>query len=264
MGSLHVENAALDRMRAGEVALGLVVRLARSGEIAAIAKASGHDFLFVDTQHALFSVETIGHIARAAQGIDVATIVRVPRYDDPDIGRLLDAGVSGIVVADVASVEQAKQVVAACRFPPLGKRSVQSTYPVTGYMPHPIGDLLAEVERQTLVACMIETMEGVANLEEIAAVEGVDVIHIGCTDILADMGKPGAFDDPELHDIVHRLIDACRRNGKFAGLGGDRSLERLAGYFGKGLQFHTTQTDITYLIEAASQRTRAMRAAMAR
>ena len=69
----HVENAALERMRAGEVTLGLVVRLARSGEIAAIAKASGHDFLFIDTQHALFSLETIGHIAQAAIGCGVAT-----------------------------------------------------------------------------------------------------------------------------------------------------------------------------------------------
>ena len=246
-------------MRKDEVALGLVVRLARSGEIASIASASGHDFIFVDTQHALFSLETIGHIAQAAIGSGVATIVRVPRHDDPDIAKLLDAGVSGIVVADVVNAEQARRVVETCRFPPLGKRSVQSTYSVTRYRPHPIADLLRAIERSTLVACMIETMEGVRNLDEIAAVDGVDLIHLGSTDLLADMGKPGAFDDPELLSIMHRLISVCRENGKFAGLGGDRNLERLASFFEKGLRFHTTQTDITYLIEAASQRTKALR-----
>lgn len=262
MEKLHVGNAALEKMRAGEVTLGLVVRLARSGEVAAIAKVSGHDFLFIDTQHALFSLETIGHIAQAAIGCGVATIVRVPRYDDPDIAKLLDAGVSGIVVADVADADQARRVVEACRFPPLGKRSVQSTYSVTGYRPYPIADLLREIEDKTLVACMIETVEGVENLDAIAAVEGVDVIHLGCTDLLADMGKPGAFDDPELLSVVHRLISACSANGKFAGLGGDRNLERLAGYIEKGLRFHTTQTDITYLIEGASQRAKALKNAV--
>jgi 2-keto-3-deoxy-L-rhamnonate aldolase RhmA len=257
----YVENAALARMRAGEVTLGLVVRLARSGEIAAIAKASGHDFLFIDTQHALFSLETIGHIAQAAIGCGVATIVRVPRYDDPDIAKLLDAGVSGIVVADVANADQARKVVETCRFPPLGKRSVQSTYSVTGYRPYPIVELLREIEDKTLVACMIETVEGVENLDAIAAVDGVDVVHLGCTDLLADMGKPGAFDDPELLSVVHRLISVCSANGKFAGLGGDRNLERLAGFIKKGLRFHTTQTDITYLIEGASQRAKALKSA---
>lgn len=255
----HIENAALERMRTDEVALGLVVRLARSGEIAAIAKTSGHDFIFIDTQHALFSLETIGHIAQAAIGCGVAAIVRVPRYDDPDIAKLLDAGVSGIVVADVANAEQARKVVETCRFPPLGKRSVQSTYSLTRYRPYPIAALLREIEEKTLVACMIETTEGMGNLGEIAGVEGVDVVHLGCTDLLADMGKPGAFDDPELLGIVHRLISVCRDKGKFAGLGGDRNLARLAGFIEKGLRFHTTQTDITYLIEAATQRARALR-----
>ena len=256
-----IRNAALERMRDGHLALGMVVRLARSGEIAAIAKASGHDFIFIDTQHALYSLETIGHIIQAALGCDVATIIRVPRFDDPDIAKLLDAGASGIIVADIADAEQARQVVDACRFPPLGKRSVQSTYSVTGYRQYPITSLLAEIENKTLVGCMIETREGMDNLEAIAATPGVDLIHLGCTDLLADMGRTGAFDDPDLVKAVHRIISVCKAEGKFAGLGGDRDLHRLAGYFEKGLLFHTTQTDITYLLEAAAQRTRAMRAA---
>lgn len=258
-----VDNAALARMRAGELALGLVVRLARSGEIAAIAAASGHDFLFLDTQHALYSLETIGHIAQAALGCGVATIVRVPRYDDPDIPKLLDNGACGIVVADVENAEQARLVVEACRFPPLGRRSVQSTYSVTRYRPWPVAELLAAIERNTLVACMIESTAGLANVEAIAAVDGIDLVHLGATDLLADMGRPGAFDDPDLATAIRRLIAACRANDRFAGIGGDRDIARLHGYFAEGLLFHTTQTDISYLIEAASRRAAAMRQAAA-
>lgn len=254
-----IANAALARMRRDEVALGLVVRLARSGEIAAIAQASGHDFIFLDTQHALYSLETMGHIIQAAIGCGVAVIVRVPRYDDPDIAKLLDAGASGIIVADVSNAEEARQVVAACRFPPRGRRSVQSTYSVTRYRPYPVADLIEELERQTLVGCMIESAEGMRNLDAIAGVEGFDLVHFGCTDLLADIGKPGRFDDPELVAAVQRVIDASRANGKFAGLGGDRDIARLAGYFQHGLRLHTTQTDITYLIEAASARAEALR-----
>ena len=106
---------------------------------------------------------------------------------------------------------------------------------------------------------MIETMDGVRNLEDIAAVEGIDVVHLGCTDLLADMGRPGAFDDPELLAIVHRLISVCRKNGKFAGLGGDRDLGRLSAAMDAGLAFHTTQTDLAYLLEGASARATALR-----
>ncbi len=259
MEQIEISNAALDRMRTGEVALGLVVRLARSGEIARIAKAAGHDFLFIDTQHALFSLETIGHIAQAAIGCGVATLVRVPRHDDPDIAKLLDCGVMGVVVADIANAEEAQRVVETCRFPPRGRRSVQSTYAVTGYRPYPIAELLRELERQTLVACMIETEAGLRNVEAIAAVDGVDVVHIGCTDYLADIGKPGDFDAPELAGAVERLLAACRKHGKFAGLGGDRDLRRVGGYIEQGLRFHTTQTDVTYLIEGAKGRAKALR-----
>lgn len=167
MEEIGNSNALLERMRSGEVALGLVTRLARSGEIASVARASGHDFLFVDTQHALYSLETIGHIAQAALGAGVATIVRVPNCDDPDIGKLLDASVMGIVVSDVSTAEEAQRAVNAVRFPPLDRRSVQSTYSVTRYYPIEPARQMEMVERQTLLACMIETVEAVENLEQI-------------------------------------------------------------------------------------------------
>ena len=83
MSPSDLKNPVNERMRAGDVSLGMIVRLARSGEIARIAKTTGHDFIFIDGQHALFSVETIGHIAQTALGIGVAPLVRVRSCDDP-------------------------------------------------------------------------------------------------------------------------------------------------------------------------------------
>ena len=82
--ALTVPNPVKERLKAGEVALGMLVRVARSGDIARIAKTSGHDFLFLDAQHALFSLETIGHVAQTALGLGIAPLVRVRNCDDPD------------------------------------------------------------------------------------------------------------------------------------------------------------------------------------
>ena len=120
-------------MKAGGVALGLSVRLARSADIARIARATGHDFLFIDGQHSIFNLETIAHMAQAALAIGVAPVVRVRGVEDPDVPMLLDNGVTGIVYPDVSTVEQARRAVARARFAPLGSRSVVGGYPHFDY-----------------------------------------------------------------------------------------------------------------------------------
>jgi 2-keto-3-deoxy-L-rhamnonate aldolase RhmA len=119
-----ISNPVRRRMEAGELALGLIVRLTRSGDIARIARATGHDFLFIDVQHAIFSLETIGHIAQAALGCGVAPLVRVRSVRDPDIPVLLDCGVTGIVFPDINTADDARLAVRTCKFAPIGRRSV--------------------------------------------------------------------------------------------------------------------------------------------
>src|SRR5437667_251184 len=172
-----ITNPVKARMAKGEVALGMIVRLARSGDVARIAKTTGHDFIFMDTQHSLFSLETIGHIAQAALGCGVAPLVRVRSCRDPDTSLLLDNGVTGIVFPDVSSAADATCAVDACKFPPIGKRSVSGGYPIFDLRPVPIGESVRLLNESTLVVCMIETLEGLANVEAIAAVQGIDVLH---------------------------------------------------------------------------------------
>jgi 2-keto-3-deoxy-L-rhamnonate aldolase RhmA len=109
---------------------------------------------------------------------------------------------------------------------------------------------------------MIETREGLANVEEIAAIEGVDVIHVGCNDLLANMGKPGAFGDPEIVAAVEHVIAVANAHGKFAGLGGDRNVARQVHFIRKGVKFVTTHTDIGFLMAEASRRTEELRKAL--
>jgi 2-keto-3-deoxy-L-rhamnonate aldolase RhmA len=109
---------------------------------------------------------------------------------------------------------------------------------------------------------MIETREGLANVEEIAAVDGVDVVHVGSNDLLTALGKPGQFGDAESIAAIERVIGAATAHGKFAGVGGDRHVERQLRYIRKGARFITTQTDIGFLMAEASRVTGELRRAL--
>ena len=252
-------NPVKERMRAGGVALGMPIRLGRSGDIARIAKATGHDFIFIDGQHSLFNLETIGNIASTALACGIAPLVRVRGIDDPDVSLLLDNGLMGIVYPDVNNAAQARKAVEICKFSPIGKRSVSGGYPHFDYKSVPLTASVPQLNDICLLGCMIETVEGLENVEAIAAVDGVDVIHLGSNDLLANMGKPGKFDDPALVEAQDRLIAAARKHGKFAGCGGNRDVARQIEIIRKGCQFITTQSDIGFLFAAASRWTSGIR-----
>ncbi len=254
-------NPVLKRLQAGEVALGMSVRLARSGDIARVALASGHDFIFIDTQHSIFDIETIGHIAQTAMACGIAPVVRVRSVDDPDASLLLDNGVMGIVFPDVETPEQARRAVEICRFAPVGRRSLAGGYPHYDFRSVPAATLQAELNAATLVVCMIETQEGLDNIDAIAATDGVDVLHLGSADYLSSIGKAGQFDDPALRAAQAKVIETAQRHGKFAGCGGNRDPGRQIEAIRAGARFLTTQTDIGFLLSAANRWTQEVRQA---
>ena len=134
-----LDNSVLRNFRAGKPAFGMSVRMSRSADIARIARASGHDFIFIDSQQAIFDIETTAHIAQTALAIGIAPVVRVRGIDDPDGALLLDNGVSGIVFPDISTVAQAKRAVEIVRFPPLRKRSVSGGYVQFDFRARPVG-----------------------------------------------------------------------------------------------------------------------------
>lgn len=248
-----ITNPVRRRLEADELALGLIVRMARSGDVARIARTSGHDFLFIDAQHGIYSLETISHITQAALGCGVAPFVRVRSCRDPNISVMLDAGVTGIVVPDVNTAEDARMAVRACKFAPVGARSVTTGYPIFNYEPVPMRDTIALLNANTIVVCMIESLQGLENVDAIAAVDGVDVVQTALTDLCADMGKPGAYGDQQAMDAVARVTASALAHGKYAGVGGDNDLTRQAVFIRQGVRFISTQSDGALLMGAATR-----------
>lgn len=235
-----------------KLALGLIVRIVRSSEIVLIARQSGHDFIFIDTQHAAFDLETITNLAIAATAAGISPLVRVRSHDDPSVALLLDAGVAGIIVPDVATAEQARRVVSTCKYPPEGARSFAGPTIGLGYAACSPLEASQALNEDVLVICMIENREGLSNVREIAAVDGVDILHVGCGDLLMDMGRPGDFGCPEIAEAVRTVIGACKEAGKTCGFGGDRNRDRQRQYIAEGVRFVTTQADVALLLEAAT------------
>ncbi|WP_426958375.1 HpcH/HpaI aldolase family protein [Muricoccus radiodurans] len=261
--SQTLTNPVKERLAAGQPALGINVRTCRSADIARIAKTSGHDFLFIDTQHSVFDLETIIHIAQTALAIGIAPVVRVRSVDDPDVSLLLDNGVTGIVFPDVSTAEQARRAVQTVRFPPTGRRSVGGGYLQFDFRPIPVGEATRQLNDSTLLVCMIETVEGLENVEEIAKVPGIDVLHVGTNDLLVTMGKAGKFDDPAAVEAQDRVIAAARANGIHAGCGGNRDTTRQAAAVRRGALFLTTQSDVALLTSAATAWAKGVRDALA-
>jgi 2-keto-3-deoxy-L-rhamnonate aldolase RhmA len=259
---VSIPNPIKELFKQDKVALGMNVRLARSGDIAGIAKTTGHDFIFIDGQHALYNVETIGAIAMVANGIGVAPLARVSSCDDPTVQVLLDNGVMGIVFPDISTADQARRAVARSKFPPVGTRSVAGAYTIMNYRAAPQGELVAALQDNTLVVCMIETPEGLANVDAIAAVEGVDVIHIGLNDLLTAMGKPGSYGSAAQTAAVDKVIAACKKHGKVPGVGGDRNLARQVELIRKGMRFITTNSEIAFILAEGSRVTGELRKAL--
>jgi 2-keto-3-deoxy-L-rhamnonate aldolase RhmA len=255
-------NPVKAKLKAGKPVLGMSVRMVRSADVARIAKSTGHDFLFIDIQHSIFNAETIFTIAQTAIEIGIAPLVRVRSINDPDVSLFLDNCVQGIIYPDINTAAEARQAVDVCKFAPLGKRSVTGGYPMFDYAAMPLSQSVPILNEATLVGVMIETVEGLENVEEIAAVPGIDVIHVGTNDLLVNMGMAGQFDAPEIIEAQARVNRACAANGIAAGCGGNRSIERQANAVRNGAQFLTTQTDIAFLSSAARSWTDGLHSAL--
>ncbi len=262
--ALQLTNPVLEAMRSGQAAMGLSVRLVRSPDVVRIAKVTNHHFLFIDGQHAIFNIETIVNIASTALALGVAPLVRVRSPNDSDVPMLLDNGVTGIIFPDVNTPAEAKRCVELCKFPPIGRRSVGAVFPQLNGQSYPLAETIPAINGSTVCCVMVETKRGLDNIEEIAKVPGVDVVHIGTNDLVTDLGKPGQLNDPMVDQSLDRAIAACKAAGNFAGCGGVRDPARQAAVIKRGIRFLTTQSDAALLQAGAKAWTDGVAAALGR
>jgi 2-keto-3-deoxy-L-rhamnonate aldolase RhmA len=261
--SMTTTNKVRERLAHGEMALCMATRLARTSEIAMIAEACGFDAFFIDMEHCTISLDAAAQICMTALGAGIAPLVRIAGHDFEDATRLLDMGALGILCPNAETAEQARGFARACRFPPLGERSVAGAGPLQGYRATPLGEANTQGSAATVLIAMLESPEGVANAEAIAAVPGIDVLLIGSNDLCTALGIPGDLKSPKLRAAYESVMQACKTHGKHLGVGGIRGdVAHIAELVALGARFVITASDVQYLMMAARSEAAALRKAV--
>jgi len=254
-----IENATIRKLRAGGLALGFGVHHLRSAAAGMIAAATGHDWLFIDLEHGAFSQDDVAQICIAALPTGITPIVRICAGAIDEGTRALDNGAAGVIVPHVDTVDQARRIAAAFRYPPVGSRSWGGPSALFGYKPPGAAEAQAAINPEILVVAMVESPEGVANAADIAAVDGIDGLLIGTSDLTAEMGISGQILHPQVEEAYRSVGAACRKAGKFLGMGGIYELDAMKHYADLGAQFILTGSDHAYMLTGASLKSAALR-----
>lgn len=211
------ENRVKRTLREGGVALGTMVFEFNTTGIARLAAEAGADFVVFDTEHTGWSIETIRMLIATSRAADLVPAVRVPATEYHFLARTLDVGAMGLMIPMVECEDQARRIVQFARYPPQGRRGAAFSIAHDDYQDGDVRMKMASANQETLLIAQIETVSGIEHVDQIAAVDGIDVLWLGHYDLTNSMGIPGQFDHPDYQRAVDRLIEAGRRHGKATG-----------------------------------------------
>jgi 4-hydroxy-2-oxoheptanedioate aldolase len=255
-----LRNAVKDKLARGEVVASMTVRLVRNVEIASIAKTAGFDTLYIDVEHSSFSLETTSQICIAALAVGIAPFVRVPSIKPEHVSRALDGGALGVIAPHIRSAAEAREVVRAAKFAPLGERSAAGGLPHLQYRALPPAEANRALNDATMVIVQCESAAFLEQADDIMAVEGVDMALVGTNDLLADWGLAGQYEHARVREAYERVLAAAKRHGKHVGIGGLSTRPKLAAeYVRMGARYVSTGTDLAFLLAACTARAKEVR-----
>jgi 4-hydroxy-2-oxoheptanedioate aldolase len=202
-------------LREGRLQIGLWSSLSSHISVEVLA-GSGFDWLLLDTEHSPNELSMLHNQLQAMVGGTASAVVRPAWNDTVLIKRLLDIGVQSLLIPMVQNADEATRAVAATRYPPEGVRGLGTTTRANNY--GRVKDYFKRFHEQICVMAQIETRVALGNLEAIAAVEGVDGLFIGPSDLSADLGHLGNPGHPEVRAVIDDAIGRIRKTGKIAGI----------------------------------------------
>jgi len=219
----------------GETPIGCCLNI-NSPDLVEIAGAIGFDWVFIDCEHGSMSESDVVQMVRAAEAFGMTPVVRVPTNSASVILRFLDLGAMGIVVPHVDNAADAKKAADAAKYPPLGQRG--SNYGTGRNNNYGIGvaagrEYYEESNRETILFALIESKEGVENIEDILAVPGVDASWLGPADLSLSMGMP---EQSVIDDALDRVVEATIQAGKLSAVThmAPDDAERFAHFYNLG------------------------------
>lgn len=243
------ENPVKTRLRAGKPAIGITLTT-NSVEAAAQAASLGFDFLWIEMEHSPISLETVRNIVLATRGLKAVPFARVPVNELWTAKRVLDAGVLGVMFPFTSTPELARQAVAACQYPPHGKRG--SGAGLASFRWNSPEGYYDFADRNVMVIAIIEEVAAVERIEEIAATPGIDVLFVGPSDLSFSMGLRGDMGHPLVQEQMARVVAAAQRHGKFPGRLA-RDADDIQRCLDQGFRFIQAGTELNFMADGARQ-----------
>lgn len=214
-----MKNVLKEKLDQGTRVLGTFHEIGSATAVEALGYG-GLDYVIIDTEHGPFEPERVQEFVRAANGAQITPLVRVKDAQRNSILKMLDVGAQGLIIPNVHSVEEVKQVVEYGKYFPVGNRGVAptsgSSYWTADYTTQGLDHYFEVSNREQLLIPQCETRGCLENIEEIVALDGVDGIFVGPYDLSTALGKPGQFGDQEVIDAIARVIKACKDAGKYS------------------------------------------------
>ena len=243
-------DAFRQRLDSGCICLGPSITLI--DPVVTEALAPSVDFFWIDLEHNPASLETlVGHLIAARAG-GAPALVRVPCSDVSWIKRVLDTGAEGIIVPQVRSAAEVRQVISACRYPPQGNRGFGPRRS-NAYGREPLQQYLVDANRRVFLAVQIETAEALAELDAILELPGIDSIVIGPNDLSGALGVMGQIDHPRVVEAVGSIAARSRAAGRYVGIGMAPDVEHAVRAIKQGVQWVQFGGDCGFLIDAAER-----------
>jgi len=244
-----------NQLREGKPKFGLFLN-SHSPTVAEQLAHSGYDWLLVDTQHGPMGNERLSSMLAGIASGGAKSLVRVGGYSDrPGIQQSLDMGADGVLVPYINNADEARQAVSCCKYPTAGTRSVY--FPQRSMNKDGLLGYAGAANDNTIVALQVETADCIKNIEEIAAVPGVDLLFLGQNDLCMSMGLfekykfPDMYTSPELLDATNRLIAAAKKNNVILGLF-LFGTSRVGEFLDKGFPLISIGNDLHHILTQAN------------
>lgn len=239
------------RLQNGELVLGTIISEVRNPNIAYMLAQCGFEFFIIDNEHGSYNPETIANMVAAARGAGIAVIVRIPEITRENILKPLDAGAAGLLVPMVNSAAEAEEIIRHAKYPTTGNRGAALRRPHNMYAKVNAAEYLKQANENTFIAVQAETTQAIENIDEIAAVEGVDCIFVGPFDLSISLGIPGQINHEVEVNAIEKIAAACKKHHKIGGILMFEQ-ELLTKWIQQDFRFAVYSSDITLLADAAS------------
>jgi 2-keto-3-deoxy-L-rhamnonate aldolase RhmA len=256
---MHINNVK-QALKQGRSQFGCSCLQLRSPDVMRLLAAAGLDWVFLDSEHGPFDLETLHDLMRVAVPAGLCPIVRVADLQYSLIARALDSGAQGVLLPRVESPELLQKAIEWTRYPPLGTRGYGLGGPHLGYEARSIAEAIAHFNENVLVVLQIETRTALDRIDELLAVPHIDAVLVGPADLSVSLGRPGQFDHPDFIAAVEMVRDRCDRAGIAPGMH-MRSVAMARKWLPRGLRFVSCNNDIGMLFEKVSETVAALKAA---